>query len=554
MQHASVSSESLAETAEILRLTEELNAGEQNLSTLQSELTACKEETLRLRSKAASVALSFEGLKDELQSLLQSEVDIRSSAHPSSPTSEVENGDKPSADPTHDHATLCALTGQLEATKRLVEKAVHERDDLLRKMSEDGSIHIYSYSPSDVSALKFFQKLLKVEEDLAPDTTEMDLIQKLNALSTSGSSFRDDHARIWRDSTLPNVALLTWKKTDTGERVPDSVTCGVVSERLFAGITAYTSTNADGEVGEHCYLSSCDIAKEVTDQEFEAVKGAYSTLLLKDNSMAPHDIKLIAPKQALERVVQLIRSAANHTMILSPSAPSTPTSLNKPRDDKLLSSPDHGEIGSTGSTSSATATRRKRPGPRLSDPSHVLAPEHFQFLLHECIPVRFQESDLQLKYSTNNDGMSVHTLYERCNGVSPTVVAVRDSKGRVFGCYASRPWEPTAPRYYGTGECFVFSCKPRLAVYKWNRQNHFFQFSHHNILAMGGGGGTHYALWVDEDLVRGSTCTCKTFDSPPLACKSGDEEVDRIDFDITVLEVWTVVPRSSHLGGAGNTG
>jgi len=507
-----------------------------------------------MRSKTASLSLSLEGLKEDLQLLLQNEAEIRNMNNNTNNDDELEHGDNDhstTSDPAHDTATYYALTGQLEATKLSVEKAVHERDDLLRKMSSEGSIQVsfedeFTASRPKVSALSFHKKLMNTEEASPAHGSErmedMDIIQKLNALSLSAeqTTFKDDHARIWRDSTLPNVALLTWKPGPQGKS-PDGVTCGVVSERLFEGLTAYTSTKENGDTDQHWYLSSCSQTAPVIEEEFQAVKGMYSALVLVDPAKqigaqsGNNNLRIIAPKQALERVLHLIRSAANHStpctisptgatvaptsIAVSPQAPRSPDAnsnnnnidRSKGKKNKLwLKTPLSPTASKRPESIKSPRIKPSRRGePHLSEMSHVLSKEHFKFLLNECIPVRFQECDLQLKYSTNNDGMSVHTLYEKARNVSPTILAVRDHAGRVFGCYAASAWKTTTQRYYGTGECFVFSCKPRLAVYKWNRRhgNHFFQFSHHNILAMGGGseGTSHYALWVDEDLVRGTT-------------------------------------------------
>lgn len=37
----------------------------------------------------------------------------------------------------------------------------------------------------------------------------------------------------------------------------------------------------------------------------------------------------------------------------------------------------------------------------------------------------------------------------------PSILVIRDRAGHVFGCFCAEPWR-VAPRYYGTGESFVF--------------------------------------------------------------------------------------------------
>lgn len=48
------------------------------------------------------------------------------------------------------------------------------------------------------------------------------------------------------------------------------------------------------------------------------------------------------------------------------------------------------------------------------------------------------------------------------------MLVVRDRAGAVFGCFASDPWGPPRPRYFGNGECFVFSLKPQRRLWRWH--------------------------------------------------------------------------------------
>ena len=50
----------------------------------------------------------------------------------------------------------------------------------------------------------------------------------------------------------------------------------------------------------------------------------------------------------------------------------------------------------------------------------------------------------------------------------PSVLVVRDRGGAVFGCFASEPWGPPRPRYFGNGESFVFSLKPERRLWRWH--------------------------------------------------------------------------------------
>ena len=65
---------------------------------------------------------------------------------------------------------------------------------------------------------------------------------------------------------------------------------------------------------------------------------------------------------------------------------------------------------------------------------------------------------------TATDGMHDGSPYcihpRRAADAGPAVLAVRDTSGRVFGAFTAEPWR-IAPRYYGTGESFVFQLRVR---------------------------------------------------------------------------------------------
>ncbi|KAK9809228.1 hypothetical protein WJX72_011701 [[Myrmecia] bisecta] len=118
---------------------------------------------------------------------------------------------------------------------------------------------------------------------------------------------------------------------------------------------------------------------------------------------------------------------------------------------------------------------------------------------------------------------------------APTVLVVRDTRGYIFGCYTSDAWR-VAPRYYGTGECFVYTLAPQMRAWHWERRgpasnNNFFMYGAHDSLAIGGGG--HFALWLDNELMYGASGPCQTFASP---CLSSSQ-----DFAISKLELWSII-------------
>jgi hypothetical protein len=59
-------------------------------------------------------------------------------------------------------------------------------------------------------------------------------------------------------------------------------------------------------------------------------------------------------------------------------------------------------------------------------------------------------------------------------------------------------------------------------------KNDFFMYATPECLAVGGLG--HFAIWLDQELLRGSSGRCGTFGSPCLAAKE--------DFKVQGVEVW----------------
>ena len=109
---------------------------------------------------------------------------------------------------------------------------------------------------------------------------------------------------------------------------------------------------------------------------------------------------------------------------------------------------------------------------------------------------------------------------------------------RTFGFVASEWRPPQEPNhFYGTGETFVWQLE-RLAnlpplldgsgepppdevlhTYRWSGRNSHFCFSAREHLAVGSGG--HFALWLDAELLHGSSGTSETFSNPSLCTADG---------------------------------
>ena len=167
-----------------------------------------------------------------------------------------------------------------------------------------------------------------------------------------------------------------------------------------------------------------------------------------------------------------------------------------------------------------------------------------------------------MAYSSKRDGISLRSLYRAAsreagakNGSSAeSLLFVRDSRGNAFGAFATEPWR-VHQRYYGTGESFVFTVHDEsssaasektaddakkqndgVVAFRWSQRNDYFMFGRADCAAVGGGNG--FALWLDEELLRGNSAPSETFDNP---CLSGGVK----DFQIVYVELWTFAARNA---------
>lgn len=131
---------------------------------------------------------------------------------------------------------------------------------------------------------------------------------------------------------------------------------------------------------------------------------------------------------------------------------------------------------------------------------------------------------------SKRDGISLRTLYRRAAGRAPTLLVVSDTAGGSFGAFTNEAWK-VGPRYRGTGECFVFRLAPEPRIFRWSKLNSFFMLGQPDSIAVGAGG--HFALWIDEELHRGTSGDCDTFRSKCLSTAA--------DFEIAYVELWAFV-------------
>ncbi len=118
-----------------------------------------------------------------------------------------------------------------------------------------------------------------------------------------------------------------------------------------------------------------------------------------------------------------------------------------------------------------------------SEPSQIMGADHMRALASALPPMK-RYVPWQLAYSSKTHGISLGTLFRRSAGHVSTFLVVRDTAGGgfgcmdgwqckpfcpsptlmagyIFGCYSEDGWK-VMPRFYGTGETFVFQLEVGL--------------------------------------------------------------------------------------------
>ncbi|KYQ94067.1 TLDc domain-containing protein [Tieghemostelium lacteum] len=163
-----------------------------------------------------------------------------------------------------------------------------------------------------------------------------------------------------------------------------------------------------------------------------------------------------------------------------------------------------------------------------------------QLWLQSNFPMRHKTDEFELVYSTSKHGISIRTFYSKLQSRSPCVMIIKDDRHNLFGAFTSDPWSTDSNVHYGSGETFLFKLSPERKKFSWTRENEYFMLSKDSFLSLGSGKtGAGFGLWIDEDLLYGSSAKCETFNNEILSYSS--------DFKILEIEVWSSVSSKNQL-------
>ncbi|XP_052114506.1 uncharacterized protein LOC107481542 [Arachis duranensis] len=176
--------------------------------------------------------------------------------------------------------------------------------------------------------------------------------------------------------------------------------------------------------------------------------------------------------------------------------------------------------------------------PETSEPSMLISAA-VRNAMYASLPSLVQGRKWMLLYSTWRHGASLSTLYRRSMlwpGLSLLVVG--DRQGAVFGGLVEAPLRPsTKKKYQGTNSSFVFTnTSGHPVIYRPTGKNRYFTLCTSDFLAIGG--GSNFALYLEDDLMHGSSSVSETYGNPCLAHSR--------EFEVKEVELWGFVFSSQY--------
>jgi len=119
---------------------------------------------------------------------------------------------------------------------------------------------------------------------------------------------------------------------------------------------------------------------------------------------------------------------------------------------------------------------------------------------------------------------------------SPQLVCIKDENDNLFGLMVSEALRPHSGPY-GSIDCFLWKLEPktnRIIKYAGTGKNNCYLLSERDFVASGCSNGK-FGLWLDEELLNGTSSSVSTFDNEPLS--SAGESFQCISLELWGLEI-----------------
>jgi hypothetical protein len=150
--------------------------------------------------------------------------------------------------------------------------------------------------------------------------------------------------------------------------------------------------------------------------------------------------------------------------------------------------------------------------------------------LHSRLPNYHQYTNLYRIFSISVDGSALKSLYNKCQGISNSVLVIKDDEGNVFGAYASDEYIPSS-KFTGTGECFLFTFykENKIHIFCSTGINEHYMYCDDEQISFGCS-DDYFSLSLRNNLLDGYSKKTQTYNNEPLN--------DKDKFVIYKLEIW----------------
>lgn len=182
----------------------------------------------------------------------------------------------------------------------------------------------------------------------------------------------------------------------------------------------------------------------------------------------------------------------------------------------------------------------QRGQPVLKSESTVMTELHW-ILLWTWIPPRLRLSEVELLFTTADDGYNLHTMYNRTRDRRHLILVVKTMEDSIFGAFVSGGFEPSSDKnnaFHGDGETLLFTLEPFGKSYQWVHRDSETDSPSSSLFIQSAvseltiGGGSSRGLWLNDTLTSGTTERCETFANEPL---TGTKS---INFETITVEVF----------------
>ena len=180
--------------------------------------------------------------------------------------------------------------------------------------------------------------------------------------------------------------------------------------------------------------------------------------------------------------------------------------------------------------------------------------------LTEWMPSALKSSKLDLIYTTETMGRSLHYFYQTVQTARHTITIIEVlNTGHIIGMYASQPWKIN-PRPFGDGNSFLFRLSPDPTCFKWsiNEETNFDDLQNNledislleqimvaksDFLSMGASRDGGFGLRIDKDLLTGTSCRAEGFNNDPLGADIIEDGTtpSHFYFDVGLVEVYRLL-------------